>query len=96
MKIAISSKDRLLKTLHRRSEVLTMLTALVLVCSMAVTPDLRECNRDNAVQVLQVPEEFALPEMCLMHGQAFLAGTSIGQDLAKNERVKVMCIHHIG
>jgi hypothetical protein len=72
-----------------------MLTALVLVCSLAVTPDLRECSRDNAVQVLQVPEEFSLPAMCAMRGQAFLAQTSIGQELASNERVKVMCIRHI-
>jgi hypothetical protein len=72
-----------------------MLTALVLVCSLAVTPDLRECSRDNAVHVLQVPEEFALPATCAMRGQAFLAGTSIGQELANDERVKVMCVRHI-
>jgi hypothetical protein len=72
-----------------------MLTALVLVCSLAVTPDLRECNRNNAVHVVQVPEEFAMPAMCAMRGQAFLAETSIGQELANNERVKVMCIRHI-
>ena len=72
-----------------------MLTALVLVCSLAVTPDLRECGRDNAVHVLQVPEEFALPTMCAMRGQSFLAETTIGQDLADKERVKIMCIKHI-
>ena len=47
-----------------------MLTALVLVCSLTTTPDLRECNRDNAVHVFQVPEEFALPSMCAIRGQA--------------------------
>jgi hypothetical protein len=72
-----------------------MLTALVLVCSLAVTPDLRACDRSNAVHVLQVPEEFAMPVMCAMRGQAFLAETSIGQELANNERVKIMCIRHI-
>jgi hypothetical protein len=72
-----------------------MLTAIVLVCSLAVTPDVRECSRENAVQVLQVPEEFALPAMCAMRGQAFLAESSIGQELADNERVKVMCVRHI-
>jgi hypothetical protein len=50
-----------------------MLTALILVCSLTLTPDLRECSRDNAVHVLQVPEEFALPAMCAMRGQAFIA-----------------------
>jgi len=72
-----------------------MLTAFVLVCSLAVTPDIRECGRDNAVHVLRVPEEFALPSMCAMRGQAFLAETSIGQELAGDERVKVMCVRHI-
>jgi hypothetical protein len=72
-----------------------VLTALVLVCSLAVTPDLRECGRDNTVHVLQVPEEFALPTVCAMRGQSFLAETSIGQDLADNERVKIKCIKHI-
>jgi len=50
-----------------------MLTAIVLVCSLAVTPDLRQCGRDNAVHVLQVPEEFVLPSMCAMRGQSFVA-----------------------
>ena len=72
-----------------------MLTAFVLVCSLALTPDLRECGRDNAVHVLRVPEEFALPSTCAMRGQAFLAETSIGQELARDERIKVMCIRHI-
>jgi hypothetical protein len=72
-----------------------MMTALVLVCSLTLTPDLRDCTRDNAVHVLQVPEEFALPAMCAMRGQAFLAETSIGQDLTNDERVKVMCVRHI-
>jgi hypothetical protein len=72
-----------------------MLTALILVCSLNVTPDLRACDRDNAVHVLQVPEEFAMPAMCAMRGQAFLAETSIGQELTNDERVKVVCIRHI-
>jgi hypothetical protein len=65
------------------------------VCSLALTPDLRECSRDNAVHVLQVPEEFALPAICAMRCQAFLAETSIGQELADDERVKIMCVRHI-
>ena len=72
-----------------------MLTAIVLVCSLAVTPDLRECSRDNAVHVLQVPEEFAVPAMCAMRGQSFVAETSIGQELADDERVKIMCVRHL-
>ena len=72
-----------------------MLTALILVCSLAMTPDLGACDRDNAVHVLQVPEEFAMPAMCAMRGQAFLAETSIGQELTNDERVKIVCIRHL-
>ncbi len=38
-----------------------MLTALILVCSLAITPELRNCDRNNALQVLQVPEQFGTP-----------------------------------
>ncbi len=70
-----------------------MLTVLVLVCSVSVTPDyLRNCDRNNAVQVMQLPEQIASPSMCAMRGQAYLAGTTLGQELAENERVKVLCI----
>jgi hypothetical protein len=72
-----------------------MLTALVLICSLTTTPDLRECNRDNAVHVFQVPEEFALLSMCAMRGQAYVAETTIGQELTNSESVKVMCIRHV-
>jgi len=68
-----------------------MLTAIILVCSLAITPNLKDCGRDNATNVLQVPEEFAMPSQCFMRGQAFLAETSIGREIAENERVKVVC-----
>ncbi|PWB61110.1 MAG: hypothetical protein C3F17_13365 [Bradyrhizobiaceae bacterium] len=71
-----------------------MLTAIVLVCSLSITPELRECTRDNATTVVQVPEEFMLPAQCMMRGEAFLAGLSVGQNLAQDERVKVMCVRH--
>jgi hypothetical protein len=70
---------------------LTMLTALVLVCSVAAAPDLQDCTRSNATAVMRVPAEFANPVTCLMHGQAYLAGTSIGQELGHDERVKIVC-----
>ena len=34
-----------------------MLTALVLICSISVTPDIRDCNRMNAVDVMRVPAD---------------------------------------
>ena len=68
-----------------------MLTALVLVCSVATTPDIRDCTFDNASTVMRVPEEFASPAICFMHGQAYLAETSVGRTLADGDRVKVVC-----
>jgi hypothetical protein len=68
-----------------------MLTALVLVCSIALTPDLRSCDQSNAVDVMRVPDEFRSPVTCLMSGQAYLAQTEIGRMLDADERVKVVC-----
>ena len=68
-----------------------MLTALVLICSVAVTPDLRDCSRTNATAVMRVPAEFGTPGTCFMHGQAYLAETSFGQELTENDRVKIVC-----
>jgi hypothetical protein len=68
-----------------------MLSALILVCSLATTPDLAACTEDNATVVLRDPEAFASPVTCLMHGQAYLAGTTIGRDLRASEAVKVVC-----
>ena len=69
-----------------------MLTALVLVCSLAITPELRQCNRDNAVGVLRLPEEVAVPGTCLKLGSAYLAQTEMGRNLSDDERVKVVCV----
>ena len=68
-----------------------MLTALVLICSLAVTPDLTGCNKDNAVSVTAVPDRTGNPATCFMHGQAYVAETTIGRELTDDERVKVVC-----
>ncbi len=68
-----------------------MLTALVLICSMAATPDLRACSGETAQNVIRVPEDSGNPAICLMHGQAYLAETELGQDLSADERVKIVC-----
>jgi hypothetical protein len=65
-------------------------TAVILSCSIAVTPDLRDYTRDNAMAVMCVPAEFTNPATCFMHGQAYLANASIGQELGGNDRVKVV------
>lgn len=68
-----------------------MLTALVLICSISVTPDLRDCTRDNALDVMRVPAEFASPATCFLNGQTYLAETSIAQDLRDTDRIKIVC-----
>ena len=68
-----------------------MLTALVLICSIHTTPDLRTCTRDNAVNVVIVPEQFNNPVSCLLHGQAYVAETAIGRELPADERIKIVC-----
>ena len=69
-----------------------MLTALILICSIAITPDLAACDVTNAVDVMRVPVESASPVTCFMHGEAYLAETTLGEDLADNERIKVVCV----
>jgi hypothetical protein len=68
-----------------------MLTALILICSVSVTPDIRDCTRDNATDVMRVPTEFANPMTCFLHGQAYLAETSLAQDLREDDRIKIVC-----
>ena len=41
-----------------------------------------------------VPEQFGNPVTCFMHGQAYLAETSIGQEIGEDERVKVVCVRN--
>ena len=69
-----------------------MLTALVLVCSLSLTPDLADCNHKNALDVMRVPEAFANPVMCYVQGQAYLAETAIGRRLTKEHAVKIICM----
>lgn len=72
-----------------------MLSALILICSLVATPDLAACNQTNAVTTMRVPADFGNPATCFMHGQAYLAETSIGRDLAADERVKVICARKV-
>lgn len=73
-----------------------MLTTLVLVCSLGMTPDLAACDRASALYVLQLPGMVADPAVCALHGQAYLAETVLGRGLTADERVKVVCVHRRG
>jgi hypothetical protein len=66
-----------------------MLKAVVLICSLVNTPNLRDCDVLNAVTVLRVPGEYGHPATCFMHGIAFLAQSAL--EIAAGERVKVAC-----
>ena len=68
-----------------------MLTALVLICSILDTPNLRDCDETNARVVMVAPEAFASPITCAMHGQAYIAETAVGQNLADSDRIKIVC-----
>ena len=67
-----------------------MLTALILICSLASTPDLSDCRQSNAYTIY-VPGQSANPATCFMHGQAYLAEAPIGE-LGQDERVKLACM----
>jgi hypothetical protein len=69
-----------------------MLIALILICSIEVTPDPRDCNRNNATTVLRVPGEFHHPAVCAMQAQAFIAGTSVAREFGKDDQVKIICM----
>jgi hypothetical protein len=62
-----------------------MFTALVLVCSLSVTPELASCNLKTALDVMRVPEEFGSPVACAMQDQAYLAQTAIGRNLIQTQ-----------
>jgi hypothetical protein len=69
-----------------------MLTALVLICSAAATPDIRDCTRNNAAAVMRMPVKFRSPATCFMYGRAYLTETTIGgRGLAGGDQVKVIC-----
>jgi hypothetical protein len=68
-----------------------LLKAVVLICSVIATPDLRDCDETNARAVMLMRGEFASPITCAMHGQAYVAQTAIGENLAGSDRVKVIC-----
>jgi hypothetical protein len=57
-----------------------------------VASDVGECSRNNATAVMRLPGEFGNPATCMMHAQAYVAGTSLGQDLSSKDRVKIICV----
>src|SRR5262249_36961632 len=67
-----------------------MLTALILVCSLATISN--DCTRDNALDVVYVPATFDCLAACMMRAQAYVAYSSIGRDLPQTEAFRVICV----
>jgi hypothetical protein len=65
-----------------------MITALILICSVAATA----CTRDNAATVIRVPSDCGTPATCFMSAQAYLAQTSLGRELGPDDQVKIVCV----
>ncbi len=63
-----------------------MLMAAILICSTAGVSNPGECAQKNARLVMRVPAEFGSPITCYMHAQAYIAETSLGQELDSKER----------
>jgi hypothetical protein len=68
-----------------------MLTALVLICTMAATPDIRDCTRDNAAAVMRVPLRLRSSDTCFMYGRSYLDETAIKRGLGGGDRLKIIC-----
>ena len=67
-------------------------SAIILVCSVVLTPLLGDCTPDNAVTTLRVPGMEIHPAICMMHAQAYLANSEIGRTLTEQERIKIVCV----
>ena len=67
-----------------------MLTALILICSLATISN--DCARDNTLDVVYVPATFDSPAACMMRAQVYVANSSIERDLPQNEAFKVICV----
>ena len=67
-----------------------MLTALILVCSLATISN--DCTRDNSLDVIYVRATFDSSAACMMRAQVYVANSSIGRDLPQNEAFKVICV----
>ena len=65
-----------------------MFKVLILVCAAGMAP--RDCQVNNALQVVQGPE--ARNEIaCALQSQAYFAQTALGRDLRPGEYVKIRC-----
>jgi hypothetical protein len=67
----------------------SMMTALVLICSLAKTPIAMDCGTKNAVDVLRVPGEYSSLVTCFTRAQAFVGESRY--ELTADHYLKVVC-----
>ncbi len=68
-----------------------MLYAMILVCSLATTPEPSNCDLTSAVRFEHTPEHSALPLMCFKLGTEWFATHS--KPPAPGEYLRVICSH---
>jgi hypothetical protein len=69
-----------------------MLMVVLLVCSINITPRLMDCDRTNAVRVLQFPGHFHTQKMCVAHGEALVAAYEDKIAIKDDERLVPKCL----
>jgi hypothetical protein len=63
-----------------------MLHAVILICSLG-----QPCTPGSAIDLIRTPVMSALPSVCFMQGQAYLAQTEIGRSLDPSQQVLISC-----
>jgi hypothetical protein len=66
-----------------------MLKMLILVCALGVSP--AECRPQSALDVISGPD-VAIPVMCGLHGQAYVADTALAIRRHDDEYLKIICV----
>ena len=68
-----------------------MLRALILICSAASAPQVSDCTRERAFDVMVTKIERGSPITCFLQAQAYLAESAIGASLTPDDRVRIVC-----
>ena len=63
-----------------------MLHAVIMICALG-----NPCTPESATDLIRTPVMSALPSMCFMEGQAYLAQTEIGRSLDASQQVSIRC-----
>jgi hypothetical protein len=83
------TKLSLNRTICAEERPTSMMTALVLICSLAKTPLAMDCGTDNAVDLLRVPGEYYSLVTCFSRAQAFIAASRY--ELSIDHYPKIVC-----